>query len=138
MKVLGRATETALSLGQTQAAAQFLEKWISVEPKDPKVWEQALAVHTQLGNKPKMVEDLEQLVRFYPERKELTLQLARLYEEGGPEGQGRRTSTARAWPWIRRTRPCSSSWSPCSSAAEPQGRAAGDPAQDRPGRPRRP
>ncbi|MEO7425458.1 MAG: tetratricopeptide repeat protein [Fibrobacteria bacterium] len=38
-------------------------------------------MHTQLGNKARMSEDLEQLVRFYPARKEYSLQLARLYED---------------------------------------------------------
>ncbi|HKP95407.1 MAG TPA: tetratricopeptide repeat protein [Fibrobacteria bacterium] len=81
VKVVARALDIALALNQTQAAAALLDKWINIESKDPKVWEQALAVHTRMGNKPRMVEDLEQLVRFYPSRKEFPLQLARLYED---------------------------------------------------------
>ncbi|MDB5107059.1 MAG: tetratricopeptide repeat protein [Fibrobacteres bacterium] len=81
VKVVAKALDIALALNQTQAAAALLDKWINIESKDPKVWEQALAVHTQMANKPRMIEDLEQLVRFYPARKEFPLQLARLYEE---------------------------------------------------------
>jgi tetratricopeptide (TPR) repeat protein len=81
VKVVAKALDIALALNQTQAASALLDKWINIESKDPKVWEQALAVHTQMANKPRMIEDLEQLVRFYPARKELPLQLARLYED---------------------------------------------------------
>ncbi len=82
VKVVAKALDIALALKQTQAASGLLDKWINIESKDPKVWEQALAVHTQMGNKPRMIEDLEQLVRFYPTRKDYPLQLARLYEDG--------------------------------------------------------
>ncbi|MDB5047824.1 MAG: repeat protein, partial [Fibrobacteres bacterium] len=81
VKVVSRALDIALALNQTQAAAALLDKWINIESKEPKVWEQALAVHTQMANKPRMIEDLEQLVRFYPAKKEYPLQLARLYED---------------------------------------------------------
>ncbi len=81
VKIIAKALDIALALNQTQAAAALLDKWINIESKDPKVWEQALAVHTQMGNKPRMIEDLVQLIRFYPARKEFPLQLARLYEE---------------------------------------------------------
>jgi tetratricopeptide (TPR) repeat protein len=81
VKVLARAVDIAVTLQQTAAAAQLLEKWQDADPKDPKVWEQALAVHTQLRTQPKMIEDLEPLTRLHPERKELVLQLGRHYEE---------------------------------------------------------
>ncbi len=82
VKVVAKALDIALALNQTQAASALLDKWTNIEPKEPKVWEQALAVHTQIGNKPRMIEDLEQLGRFYPTKKEYPLQLARLYEDG--------------------------------------------------------
>ncbi len=81
VKVIARALDIAMTLKQVPVAALLLDKWINLEPKEPKVWEQALAVHTQMSNKQRMADDLEQLVRFYPQRKDLTLQLANLYEE---------------------------------------------------------
>ena len=81
VKVVARALDIALALQQATVASALLDKWINIEPKEPKVWEQALEVHTQLTNKPRMTEDLEQLVRFYPQRKEFPLQLGKLYED---------------------------------------------------------
>src|SRR5690606_5186317 len=81
VKVLARALDIALTLNQTAAASQLMDKWINIEPKEPKVWEKALSVHTLMNNRTRMIEDLEQLTRLYPEKKELTLQLARMYEE---------------------------------------------------------
>ena len=81
VKVVSKALDISLALNQTAAASALLDKWINIEPKEPKVWEQALAVHTQMAAKPRMIEDLEQLVRFYPAKKEYPLQLARLYED---------------------------------------------------------
>jgi tetratricopeptide (TPR) repeat protein len=81
VKMVAKAFDIALALNQNQTAAALLDKWINIESKDPKVWEQALALHTRMGNKQRMTEDLESLVRFYPTRKEFPLQLARLYED---------------------------------------------------------
>ncbi|MBW8889776.1 MAG: tetratricopeptide repeat protein [Fibrobacteres bacterium] len=82
VKIISKALGIALALNQTQAAAALLDKWTNVEPKEPKVWQQALAVHTQMHNVPRMIEDLEQLSRFFPNNKDYPLQLARLYEDG--------------------------------------------------------